>query len=110
MSKLYVLVRGDLSRSQQAVQACHAVAEFMISENEICCSCGQCSPELRWNNQTIVLIKTRDREDLVRWYDEISKFTACYTGFREPDIGHELTAVAAWGENMSNLLKDLPLL
>lgn len=29
-SRLFILVRRDLSCGQQAVQACHAVAEFML--------------------------------------------------------------------------------
>jgi len=28
--KLYVLVRKDMSKGQQAVQACHAVAEHLL--------------------------------------------------------------------------------
>lgn len=32
--KLYILVRRDLSCSQRAVQACHAVAELLRKEGD----------------------------------------------------------------------------
>ena len=31
--KMYVLVRNDLTPGQKTVQACHAVAEFLMAHN-----------------------------------------------------------------------------
>lgn len=49
MKKLYVLVRKDLSKSQQAVQAGHAVAEFLLNNDDH-----------GWDNGTLVYLGVPD--------------------------------------------------
>ena len=109
-NKLYVLVRGDLSKSQQAVQASHVVAEFMLNANTISCRCGHCRDEYRWENETIVLLKVKNLDELLKWETEIRLNAIVYCDFCEPDIGHEMTAVAAYGPKLEDLLKNLRLI
>jgi peptidyl-tRNA hydrolase len=109
MSKLYILVRGDLSKSQQAVQASHATAEFMLYENEVRCWCRECPSEKQWYNGTIVLLKVRCLEDLLMWKERIAAKKISLAEFKEPDIGNETTAIAAYGTGLEDLVKDLPL-
>lgn len=56
--KLYVLVRKDFSKSQQAVQAGHAVAEYLLR-----------GPSTFWGNGTLVYLGVRDENEL-KWWDE----------------------------------------
>ena len=95
-NKMYVIVRSDLSRSQRTVQAIHAAAEFLLHENVY-----------NWDNGTVVCLKVRDEEELLRLESKIKSMERPYRSFREPDTGNDMTALALVGEK--NLFSDLTL-
>ena len=80
MKKLYVTVRTDLSGSQQAVQAGHALAEYMKTYDD-------------WHNGTLVYLgaSIRTLENLAF---KLKDKGIPHAKFHEPDIGDELTALA----------------
>lgn len=85
MNKLYVIVRRDLSKSQQAVQAGHAVAQFLID-----------CPNSGWTNGTLVYLRGPEgHEGLMDLFTDVSYIEPDYLRpFYEPDIGNEVTAFA----------------
>ncbi len=78
-----MLVRRDLSPSYQAVQAGHAVAEHILRVPSA------------WNNGTLVYLSVPDEDHLKHWGKKMTRKNIKWVGFREPDIGNELTAIAA---------------
>jgi len=80
--KLYVIVRKDLSISQRAVQAGHAVAEFLLR-----------GPFSRWKNGTLIYLGVKGLNQLENLKLKLDYFNISYTEFREPDIGYEITAI-----------------
>lgn len=86
--KLYILVDQFLAPSKRAVQAAHAVAEYLLLH-----------PDTEWDNGTLVLLKVPDIENWVQHADAV---------FREPDLDNRVTAVAAY--DISELAKGLTLL
>ena len=81
--KLYVIVRKDLSISQRAVQAGHAVAEFLLR-----------GPFSRWKNGTLIYLGVKSLNQLENLKLKLDYFDISYAEFREPDIGNEVTAIA----------------
>jgi hypothetical protein len=54
--KLFVLTRKDLSKSQQAIQAGHALAEYLLR-----------GPVTFWENGTLVYLAVKDETNLRLW-------------------------------------------
>ena len=95
-NKLYIVTRKDLSKSQQAVQAGHALAEFLLKN------------KTEWDNGTLVYLSVPDKDILKCLTLKLKKDNIAYTKFVEPDLGNELTAIASLGNN--KYFKQLSLL
>ena len=96
MEKLYVLVRTDLQGSSSAVQAGHAVAQWMLDYPET------------WKNQTLVYINIGTEDELLRWKQKIHYKDMNYSEFKEPDLNDETTAIACLTDR--NVFNGLSLL
>ncbi len=96
LNRLYVLVREDLGPSYSAVQAGHAVAQYMLEYPD------------SWRNYTLVYLKVKDEQTLLEWRDKMIMRGQPYALFREPDIQNEATAVAV--QSTGNIFNKLKLL
>jgi hypothetical protein len=88
MKKLYVLIRKDLSTSQQAVQAGHVVAQYLLHSN---------NPS--WKNEILIYLGVNNLKELEKYKYLFSKNGIKFIEFKEPDIGYETTAIATDIEN-----------
>ena len=106
--KMYVLVRKDLSSSYSAVQAGHALAQYLIDYPD---NIGYRDDE--WCNGTLVYLAVDTEDSLVNWAATLNSHDIQYSEFVEPDIGDEITALAALDHpdgRLQELFKRLPLL
>jgi len=94
--KMYILTRRDLTPSQQAVQGGHALAEFLLNIPQ------------DWNNSTLVYLGVNDETHLHRWAHKLDIYDIDFKEWREPDMGNELTALAAYSDG--RIFKNLNLL
>ena len=92
-----MLVRTDLNPIYRAVQAGHAVAEYILR-----------GPSTPWKNGTLIYLGVDNEEDLKRWGDKLDIHDIQWTGFNEPDIGNQLTAISCI--DSGEIFKNLKLL
>lgn len=85
--KLYVVTRKDLSKSQQAVQAGHALAEYLLTT------------DTSWTNGTLVYLKVDNEDELKSLTALLKHGKIHFTSFKEPDFNNQLTAIASLGSN-----------
>lgn len=97
--KLYVVVSKTLSKSQQAVQAGHAVADFLIK-----------NPKSQWQGHSLVYLTVDSTKELEDLFEDIQNWCGCdYGTFKELYWNDQLTSVAVFG-NVGDKLRHLPLL
>ncbi|MCK5613796.1 hypothetical protein KAR91_68665 [Candidatus Pacearchaeota archaeon] len=84
MNKLFVIVRKDLSHSQRAVQAGHALAEYLLH-----------SPNFRWKNEILIYLGIKGLKQLENLMRKLDFHGIKYIEFHEPDLNNEVTAIAS---------------
>ena len=85
--RIYTITRKDISPAQKAVQSMHAGMQYMIDHN----------PHLdyQWNNGSIICLELGTEKALRRWIKKLEDKGIKISIFREPDMNHEITAIAA---------------
>ena len=92
--RLYVLSRNDLETTYRGVQGIHAVASFYEEGGH---------PE--WHNGTVVQLVVRNEQELRYWAEKLKMRNKKFSHFLEPDLNHQMTAIACvdTGEMFSKL-------
>lgn len=85
MKKMYVMVRGDLTPAQQAVQGGHGLAQILLH--------GDADG---WDNGTLVYLKVKSEACLTNLAARLAFEGLRYEMWMEPDMENELTAIAAY--------------
>jgi peptidyl-tRNA hydrolase len=93
MSRLYCIIRSDLTPGQKAAQACHAATQYLLDY-----------PDTEWDNGYIICLQARSLKELEELKDRLKLSNKKFSKFHEPDMDNELTGLAALdcGKSFSN--------
>jgi hypothetical protein len=89
--KMYVLVRRDLSDRYRFVQGMHALAQLQQEHP---------ADFEAWHNTTICVLGVRNLIELRAWQVELMKKKYNFSGFFEPDLDTQITAIACYDDGL----------
>ncbi len=93
-----------MTAGYRAVQSTHAAINFIFEHY------GRASPWFLESN-TLVQLEVKNEKQLQLLIDKCQQLQICYTVFREPDIGNQITAVALEpSDKTQKLVRNIPLL
>jgi peptidyl-tRNA hydrolase len=101
--KVYLVTRADLMPGQQAVQAAHALTEFIFQHP---------TKAERWKQEsnTLVMLAAPDERSLNDVIERATRHDIHLSVFYEPDLHDALTAVALEpGDQSHKLCRGFPL-
>lgn len=81
---MYILIRNDLSKPQQAVQSAHAAIES-----------ARAYLKLGEEHPSVIICSIKSEYKLLKCADELREKGIDFQIFREPDIGNQATALAS---------------
>lgn len=100
-NRLYILIREDLSNAQKAVQAGHAIAQWMIEHHH----------KHEWHNGTLIYLTVPDEQVLTEWFEVAQIKQLPCSCFREPDMNDQMTAIAILADEKSKkMFAKLPMM
>lgn len=102
--KLVTVTRTDIPEGYQAVQSTHAAIDFVFEHPT------RAGP---WHtdSNTLVMLTTKDEKGLKHLMRKCDYLSLCYTVFREPDIGNQITAICIEPHpEVYKMVSKLPLL
>ncbi len=85
MKKLYILISKQFDPSYRAVQAGHAVAEYLLKNKED-----------GWQNETLIYVLS---DDILLDYQVLNEMGFELYPFYEPDVGNQMTAFACHSDH-----------
>lgn len=96
--RLYVVVRSNISRSQQAIQCGHAVAKFVKEYPDV------------WPNRTLLYLRVADEESLLSLYEKIKSLSQNHVIYTDPSW-NTATSFGVFGSpEVQEALKGLSLI